>query len=157
MAITVRRGRTMDTRRCKEVWRSSRRTRSPPVRQCLSGNPMRLRFVLLHLTFAFVPFAFAAEPCFRGFVAPDRIVTAPGVTSAAYGDFNEDGRVDVVYTAFSYSLYVALNRGSGVFERVHSESLGFPFSFERLATATDVDKDGHLDVLFGQSTLTSWA
>lgn len=90
---------------------------------------------------------FAAEPCKRGFMTPDRIVTsALSVDSAAYGDFDEDGRVDVAFTG-EYRWAVSINRGNGVFEPIHSEDQPGPYNLT-LDRAIDLDRDGHLDLLF---------
>ncbi len=109
---------------------------------------------LLFLLAALSTSVFGTDFCRRGFVAPDRIVTALSVDSAAYGDFDEDGRIDVAFTT-GYRLAVSINRGGGVFEPVSAEFLPSDYFEVRLTAATDVDRDGHLDLLirFGNAVL----
>ena len=94
----------------------------------------------------------AAQPCQRGFSAPDRIITGYQVRSAVYGDFNADGSVDVAFESNS-DLVVSLNRGEGVFEPVSRRWL--PFWTSDVNGVTDLDRDGHLDLLFGRP-ISAW-
>jgi hypothetical protein len=95
----------------------------------------------------------AAQPCQRGFSAPDRIITDSRVRSAVYGDFDEDGRVDVAFES-TYDLAVSLNRGEGVFEP--ASRLSLPVWTRDVNGVTDLDRDGHLDLLFGRP-ISVWA
>ncbi|HEX7809710.1 MAG TPA: VCBS repeat-containing protein, partial [Thermoanaerobaculia bacterium] len=93
----------------------------------------------------------SAQPsCERGFSAPTRIITAGGIPAAVYGDFNEDGQVDVAFTS-TYRPTVALNRGNGVFEPIGAVQ---NFLDEPLIASADVTGDHHLDLVFGRYTVT---
>jgi hypothetical protein len=87
-----------------------------------------------------------AQDCRIGPVAADPIISAD-VPSAAYGDFNEDGRIDVARTvALRDQVVVSLNRGSLVFEDLAPMPIGA--TGLALVGASDVNHDGHLDLIF---------
>src|SRR5258708_35782614 len=59
--------------------------------------------------------ASAADPCRRTFRPAEMAITSLFISSAAYGDFDEDGRTDVEL-ALDYGIrIIALNRGGLVF------------------------------------------
>jgi FG-GAP-like repeat len=117
--------------------------------------PMHSRSLFVALALAVFALPAAAQPCKRGFSAPDRIITAQGVDSV-YGDFDEDGRTDVAFTTSGYAFAVSLNRGRGVFEPAGTQSYLSLTSSLRLRGVIDLDHDGHLDLFFwGQQT--AWA
>jgi len=88
----------------------------------------------------------ADEACRRGFRYAEAVITGSLITSAAYGDFDEDSLADVAVMMPADQRVVALNRGGHVFEPLARESLG---NLQRpLVTAADVDRDGHLDLVY---------
>lgn len=90
--------------------------------------------------------AFAQSSCPRGLRFADSAVTASSeITSAVWGDFNEDGRPDVV-VLLNGRRVALLNRGGGLFEPIADDSYQ-GVSFNPLVVATDVDRDGHLDLV----------
>jgi hypothetical protein len=90
----------------------------------------------------------SADECRRGFDVADPIITSLSVDSAVYGDFDEDGLVDVAWSTFYGDWRVALNRGNGVFAPLPSVPGSFPGNRRKLAAAADVNRDGHLDLIF---------
>ncbi|HEV8659741.1 MAG TPA: VCBS repeat-containing protein [Thermoanaerobaculia bacterium] len=85
--------------------------------------------------------------------AAEAIIT-PGAT-AAYGDFGEDGLVDVAYGLSGVMLAVALNRGGGVFEPVSVEPVRTtPALCGALpVAAADTNRDGHVDLIYRANNL----
>jgi hypothetical protein len=69
--------------------------------------------------------------------------------SAVYGDFDEDGRIDVAYTTSTDRLrHVALNRGNGLFMPLPASAAIFNGGSLVLAASADMNRDGHLDLLY---------
>jgi hypothetical protein len=91
-----------------------------------------------------------ANPCSYGFAVAERFITHLSVSSAVYGDFNEDGLIDVAFMDGT-TRTIALNRGGGVFEPVSFVDMQ---SAEPLVAATDVDGDGHIDLVYRGSTIS---
>jgi len=112
------------------------------------------RFVLFLVSVLFCVNVFGDE-CKRGFETADLIVTNSRTTSAVYGDFNEDGLVDVAYSRYSNAQIVALNRG-GVFVPSPPINTTFPYNggslqeYVLLATA-DINGDHHLDLIYSSN------
>lgn len=114
---------------------------------------MKLRFLLLAGAVAgFVGQAFPAEDMFT------RITTGPGAapngsSAAAWGDFNNDGWLDLFVTSFGGTQYnyCYTNNGNGTFTRVlptffpanNINSFGCAWA--------DYDNDGYLDLVKGIS------
>jgi len=75
----------------------------------------------------------------------------PGVdfSSVACGDFNNDGKTDILLggltTSNTYTLQVWLNLGNGKFTNIN---IGLPGLYACSAALADFDNDGYLDMLF---------
>jgi len=109
------------------------------------------RFVPSLLLVMFCTSVFADE-CPRGFDVADPLITALSVTSAVYGDFNEDGLVDVAYN-YTGDRVVALNRGNAVFEPQGSvRESPLASGYGTLIAAADVNGDHHLDLIYSSDT-----
>src|SRR5258708_4948496 len=94
--------------------------------------------------------ASAADPCRRTFRPAEMAITSLFISSAAYGDFDEDGRTDVAL-ALDYGIrIIALNRGGLVFEPQAREVITHDGSLSNLTlvAAVDVNHDGHLDLVY---------
>jgi hypothetical protein len=102
------------------------------------------RFLALMLVLSAMTAASGAD-CRRGLSFAEPAITSLILDTAAYGDFNEDGRPDVALM-FSDSRIIALNRGA-VFQPMPRELISGAFSIP-LIVATDVDRDGHLDLVY---------
>lgn len=89
----------------------------------------------------------AASPCQRAYRTAEPLFTSRGISSAAYGDFDEDGRVDVALMTDYDTRWVALNRDGHVFEPLTPEVSTHNSSLQLAGTA-DVNHDGHLDLLY---------
>jgi len=77
--------------------------------------------------------------------------------SAVYGDFDEDGRVDIALTNGS-DRFILLNRGNRAFEIVNKTSVsptGSTAFLAPLVEADDVNGDGHLDLIY-RDTSSIW-
>jgi hypothetical protein len=92
-----------------------------------------------------------ADECHRGFEVADPIITSLYVTSAVYGDFNEDGLVDVAYN-WTGERVVAFNRGNGVFEFQPHVTEGGGQGYGFLIAAVDVNGDHHLDLIYSAAS-----
>lgn len=104
-------------------------------------------FLSLSLLFAIASSVIADTPCRRSFRFADVVITG-GITSAVYGDFDEDGRADIAVMLGNIRI-VTLNRGGRVFEPLPRQSVVFPsLSAAPLVAATDVNRDGHLDLVY---------
>jgi len=93
----------------------------------------------------------ANDDCLRAIASTDPIITALNIDSAAYGDFNEDGRTDVA-VMINDTRIIAINRGA-VFEPLPLERMlpSGSAAFEAgIAAVTDINRDGHLDLVYRQ-------
>ena len=99
----------------------------------------------------------ADDACRRTFSSADFALSSTSLSfisesykAAMYGDFNEDGRPDVVLQTNDYRRVTALNRGVA-FEPMPAESLGTnpPVA----VSVADVNGDGHLDLVYWQDVL----
>ncbi|HWW61818.1 MAG TPA: VCBS repeat-containing protein, partial [Thermoanaerobaculia bacterium] len=103
----------------------------------------------LLLAFALSVSPARAETCRRSPFVADRLITTR-MLSIVYGDFNEDGRVDVAVLNSSGSVVVFLNRGGGVYDPAFDSRIVNPSSTSfsgSLVAAVDQNGDGHLDLL----------
>jgi FG-GAP-like repeat len=99
--------------------------------------------------------ASAAAPCHRAFRSAEPAITSPFISSAVYGDFDEDGRIDVALMLDYDIRIIALNRGGRVFEPRPSETIAHDGSLIalQLVDAADVNHDGHLDLIYRVSNI----
>lgn len=98
------------------------------------------------LLFTIAASVIADTPCRRSFRFADVVVTGV-ITSAVYGDFDEDGRADIAVMLGNVRI-VALNRGGHLFEPLPRQALLFSGLTAPLVAATDVNRDGHLDLVY---------
>ncbi len=101
-------------------------------------------FLALSLTLSVSAAGAADTVCRRapGFADP-AITSSFPIFSAVYGDFNEDGRPDAALMLDPDGRVIALNRGA-VFQPMPLENVpGY-----RLVAASDVNHDGHLDLIY---------
>lgn len=96
-----------------------------------------------------------AADCPRAFHFAQPIITSMTISSAAYGDFNEDGRTDVVVQLSNFGTrIVTLNRGS-VFQPLQREDLSL--GDVPIVAAADVDGDHHLDLIYRRDSTIATA
>jgi FG-GAP-like repeat len=91
-----------------------------------------------------------AQPCHRGYQAVEHAVTSISVDSFTAGDFNEDGRADLVAKILYDHNFLLTNRGEELFEPsslgdIAGPNAGFPLKAE------DLTGDGHLDLVVHSS------
>jgi hypothetical protein len=94
--------------------------------------------------------ALDAAACPRAMQPPDGVIAASSVGSAVYADFDEDGRTDVALVNGGDKVTVALARDGGVYEPVWTTNL---HQYVYLTAATDTNRDGHVDLVFGLAVL----
>ncbi|HEX3578921.1 MAG TPA: FG-GAP-like repeat-containing protein [Thermoanaerobaculia bacterium] len=104
------------------------------------------RFVALTLSLSVAAVAVADAGCRRAPSFAEPTITSLFITSAAYGDFNEDGRPDAALMLSGDSRIIALNRGT-VFQPMPREIVPGGSSSD-LVAAGDVNHDGHLDLIY---------
>jgi len=81
-------------------------------------------------------------------VTNSTLARAKNALGAAFGDFNNDGWVDLVVSGDYYLVYT--NAGHGNFIQITNRILGGDTNFARTGTAwADYDNDGHLDLAIG--------
>jgi hypothetical protein len=81
-------------------------------------------------------------------VTNSTLARATNALGAAWGDFNNDGWVDLVVSGDFYLVYT--NAGEGNFVQITNRILGGDSNFARTGTAwADYDNDGHLDLAIG--------
>jgi hypothetical protein len=81
-------------------------------------------------------------------VTNSTLARAKNALGAAFGDFNNDGWVDLVVSGDYYVVYT--NAGHGNFIQITNRILGGDTNFARTGTAwADYDNDGHLDLAIG--------
>src|SRR5688572_4225329 len=105
--------------------------------------------LVLAVCLLFGPVVSTDGSCRRAISFAQPIITSGFITSAGYGDFNEDGLVDVALMRDSVRI-IAVNRG-GVFQPMPHEDLftGSSSGFEApIVAVTDVNGDSHLDLLY---------
>jgi hypothetical protein len=86
----------------------------------------------------------AQDACRRGYAVAQQLVTKTTGGQFALGDFNGDGRMDLVN--YGRELNVLLNRGGDVFEPSWQGTISNPADIGQVSVA-DVTGDGQLDVI----------
>ncbi len=83
------------------------------------------------------------------FKNPKMISTATDPTTISEGDFNADGKPDLVYLdgGSPVVLHVLLGNGDGTFQ--HGQDIQLPSGIGGRITVADVNKDGKLDLVLG--------
>jgi len=83
------------------------------------------------------------------FGAPQDFTTVgPFPSGVVTGDFNNDGKVDLLVADFTSNPGILLGNGDGTFQKVLQFSTGVGGGF-KLVTAADVNNDGELDIVLG--------
>jgi enediyne biosynthesis protein E4 len=95
-------------------------------------------------------FAGSADGTFRDVALEAGIASANSGISCAWGDYNNDGFVDLFVAGMSFSNKLFHNNGDGTFAD-SSRILNFDHSGKRITSVCwgDIDKDGWLDILLG--------
>ena len=92
----------------------------------------------------------ADNGCRRTLSFAEPLITSSSITSAAYGDFDEDGHADVALMLDGDTRVIALSRGS-VFQPMPRERvppLGSNVFEAPIVAATDINRDGHVDLIY---------
>jgi|GEM_PF-1439109 len=94
-------------------------------------------------------FLSSADLAAETFKNPLLVNTGSNPFSLSVGDFNGDGKDDLVY-ADSSGLHVLLGNGNGTFTK--TQDIPLSLLLDVTITVADVNGDGELDLLFGGST-----
>lgn len=112
----------------------------PPMR-----HAAKWRSCLCLVTLA-LSFCFSADLAAETFKNPRLIGTGSDPFSLSTGDFNGDGKADLVYADLG-GLHVLLGNGDGTFTK--SQDISLYLLLNVTITVADVNGDGKLDLLFG--------
>lgn len=97
-----------------------------------------------------------AQVCRAGFESAQKLLSV-SLTDAVYGDFNEDGRTDVVYM-HGGDRWLAFGAGGNVFTPGARQGVGSSLFFSvPLIAAADMNRDGHLDLVYRVTELAGVA
>lgn len=83
-----------------------------------------------------------------GHFTPQRLFISAAYSDVFVGDFNEDGKPDIAIRNVG-GIDIALNTGSGTFGPLHTQAAVSDLGPSRPFYVADVDKDGHLDLIYG--------
>jgi FG-GAP-like repeat len=89
---------------------------------------------------------FAQPPCPRTFRVAEPLSNETAQMMTA-GDFDEDGRNDLVFTTIHGELWILLHRGNDVYEPRHAARVQ-PLDYRARLHALELNNDGHLDVAY---------
>jgi hypothetical protein len=110
--------------------------------------PLRVRRVLFHTLFLLCFAAVVAAPAWAQFETRSTTKFPQGADCIAVGDFNNDGKLDVVMTTDN-GFTVALGNGDGTFQKPVTTRTELSYS---LAVA-DFNNDGNLDIVVANDNL----
>jgi hypothetical protein len=127
--------------------------RAAPFEWAMSrpSMPIAARIIALTLFVCAATTVAAADNCQRALTFAEPAIMA-SINSAAFGDFNDDGLPDIAAIVATGDRIIALNRGGGVFQPMPVEVVA-GLSGVPIAAATDVNHDGHLDLIYRTSNL----